>query len=474
MPTTPEHRTVLFTAGEGRRAPLTWSQQYYLAETDFARPLGRGLALRRLYELRAGVGEQDVAAALRDLLHRFEGLRSTVVRDAAGAAQRVHAAGTVRFAVHDADGARGTADTATAVMDELAATPFDVTEEWPVRAALVRRAGRARFLALVFSHVAVDAFALLPVTDHLVSTVAVRHPEWPAARSREVGRQPHEQAAAEAGEPARRSADRTLRRAAQIFRTMPEAPAARCGGGPRHGAEDRFRFLSRSSPALDLAAGAVSLRTGESVATVLAAAMVAVDAHLADSPTGFLQMLSANRSRPETVNAVVPCSQPVPLCVPVRGSSFPELARATASAVLGALRFGSYPPDRLAEVHRAVEQERGVRLDITPTLNYRPRAGALPCREVTAAELGRSAVGARTRWIPSDLVWQSTRYLSADVSESGIRLVLQVDTRVHAPAWAERWMAALERLLCAAATREVAADELVHVVKQSEPTSQES
>ncbi|TLQ46350.1 condensation domain-containing protein [Streptomyces marianii] len=477
MPTTPEHRPVRFAAGEAHRAPLTWSQRYYLAETDAARPLGRGLAIRRLYELRPGVSEQDVVAALRDLLHRFEGLRSTVVRETvgadAGAGQHVHPEGVLRLAVHAVDGEAQAAEAAAAVLDALAAKPFEVAEEWPVRAALIGPAGSPRFLALVFSHVAVDAFALLPVTDHLVAAVAVRRPEWPPARSRDAGRSPREQAAAEAAEPSRRTAERALRRAAEAFRAMPAAPPAQ-GPPDDAGSADRCRFLSRTSPALDLAAGAVSLRTGEGVATVLAAAMVAVDAHLADSPTGYLQLLAANRSRPETVNAVVPCSQPVPCCVPVAGSSFPELVRATASATLGALRFGSYPPDRLAGLHRAVERERGVRLDITPTFNYRPRASALPRRVVTAAELEESAAAGATRWVPSDLVWRSSRYLSADVSESGIRLVLQVDTRVHTPRWAEHWMAALERLLCAAATREVTAEELRRVVKESQPTRQES
>ncbi|WP_030580010.1 hypothetical protein [Streptomyces anulatus] len=477
MPTTPDYRPVCFAAGEAHRAPLTWSQRYYLAETDAARPSGRGLAIRRLYELRPGVGEQDVVAALRDLLNRFEGLRSTVDRgpaDAtAGPAQRVHAEGTLRLAVHDAADDGETSVVAAAVLDGLAGTPFEVCEEWPVRAALIGRTGSPRFLALVFSHVAVDAFALLPVTDHLVSAVAVRHPEWPPARSRDAGLSPREQAAAEAAEPARRTTERALRRAADVLRAMPAALPAQ-DVPDRSLLADRYRFLSRTSPALDLAAGAVSLRTGESVATVLAAAMVAVDAHLADSPTGYLRLLAANRSRPETVNAVVPCSQPVPFCVPVAGSAFSELVGATAAATLGALRSGSYPPDRLAALHRAAEQERGVRLDITPTFNYRPRASALLRRDVVAAELEQSAAAGVTRWVPSDLVWRSTRYLSADVSESGIRLVLQVDTRVHTPRWAEHWMAALERLLCAAATREVTAEELRHMVRESQPTHQES
>ncbi|MDR7301221.1 hypothetical protein [Haloactinomyces albus] len=423
-----------------------------------------------MYELQHGVTEAEVADALRTLLQRFEGLRSTVVREGPSTRQRVHAEGTVRLAVHEAGAGDAAVDAAAAVVEELAEEPFDVAAEWPLRAAVVTEGLAPRFLALVFSHLAVDAFALLPVTDHLVATVAVRHPDWPESRTGEPGRQPYEQAAAEAGEGGQRMAERALRRIADVFRRMPAAPPPR-GATPEG---DRFRSLSHRSPALDLAVGAVSLRCGESVAAVLTAAMIAVDSAFEGSSTGYAQLITANRSRPELVNAVVPCSQPVPCCVDIGREPFTELVHRTASAALGAHRFGSYPPTGLVEIHRAVEEERGVRLDISPTLNYRPRATSLPRREVTEEELSGMASLRRTSWTFDDPLWQASRYLSADVSEAGIHLLLQVDTAMRSPGWAEQWMEALESLLCAAAVREVGVDELVSFGRQSEARNQES
>lgn len=465
-----ECSAVRFTGGEDRLVPLTWSQQYYLAEMDSARPFGCGLAIRRSYELQPDVTEAEVVDALRTLLQRFEGLRSTVVREGASARQHIHAEGTVRLAVHEVGAGDTAADAAGTVVEELAETPFDVAAEWPLRAAVVTDGSGPRFLALVFSHLAVDAFALLPVTDHLVATVAVRHPDWPESRTGEPGRQPYEQVAAEAGAGGRRMAERALRRIADVFRRMPDASPM------RHVAPegDRFRSLSRRSSALDLAAGAVSLRCGESVSAVLTAAMIAVDSVSEDSGTGYVQLISANRSRPELVNAVVPCSQPVPCCVDIGRVSFAELVHRTASAALSAHRFGAYPPTEFFGIHRAVEEERGVRLDVSPTLNYRPRATSLPRREVTEEELNEAAVLRRTSWIPNDPLWQASRYLSADVSEAGIHLVLQVDTAIHPPGWAEWWMDALEALLCAAAVREVDVAELVSFVGRPEASNQES
>lgn len=461
---------VPFTGGESRpQAPLTWSQQYYLAELDAARPQGCSLAISRVYALRPGTSRQAVAEALAGMLRRFEGLRTTVRREGGVARQRVHTEGALSLAVHHAghgtEGDRQTAGVAAA----LAAAPFDVAGELPVRAALVERAGTPRSLVLVFSHVAVDAFALRPVTDHLVSTVAVRRPDWPPARAGEPGHHPYEQAATEAGSTALKRAGRALRHASEVFLAMPAAPRAADGG---RGAE-RFGFLSHRSPALDLALGAVALRTAEPVSTVLAAAMLAVDAVMADHTYGYVQLLSANRSRPGTVNAVVPCSQPVPCGVNVSGASFAELVRRTATATLGALRLGSCPPAGLAEVHREAELRRGVALDVSPTFNYRGRPSSLPRREVTRDELVRAAAGARTGWVSGGLLWQSTRYLSADTDEAGLRLTLQVDTAAHTPAWAEAWMSALERLMCAAAVGDVGSGELVRLVKQSEARSQQ-
>ncbi|MFD3797807.1 condensation domain-containing protein [Streptomyces californicus] len=447
--------------GDASEAPLTWSQRYYLAEVDAARAHGRGLNVPRLYRLRPGTTEAGTVTALSELLVRYEVLRTRVVRDPAGTVrQRVHARGALHLAVHEAPA--GTADDhARTVLDGLVTPPLDVTECWPLRAALVTEDGHPRYLALAFSHVAVDAYALVPVSEHLVERIAEADPVARAAAPAAAGtvaRGPREQAAAEASPAGRKAAGRALRHAEEAYRRMPAAvnpaPDTRPRPSPRH------RFLHRTSPALDLAVGAVAARTGESPATVLAAALVALDAAgtgavphedgTGETRYGAVHLISANRLRPETAAAVLPLSQPVPCCVDTAGASFQELVRRTAAASLRAFRAGGAPPDELAALLATVARERGVRLDATPALNYRPRSTALPVRPTTAGELAAAAPRSVTRWTEAD-PWRASHYLSADVDASGIRLLLQVDTAVHPPEWAERRLDALERLLCAAA-----------------------
>ncbi|MER6222258.1 hypothetical protein ACWCYL_32360 [Streptomyces sp. 900105755] len=442
---------VPFAAGRAGRAHLTWSQQYYLAELDAARPYGRSLAITRLYPLRAGTSEEDATAALRALVERYETLRSRVIRTTP-AVQQVHRQGSLPVAVHEVAAPAATHEVraaAEAALADLGRRPFDVVEEWPLRAALIGAGGRPRFLALAFSHVAVDAFALLPVGAFLVDRCAQTDPVARTAPGSAVeGLQPRELAAAEASPAGGRATRRALRHAEQTLRRLPAAPAA---VGPS-GAGERFRFLRRRSAALDLAVGAVAARTGESPAAVLTAAVLAVEAARTGERYGVVQLISANRLRPETVEAVVPCSQPVLCCVDTHHASFAELVRRTASASLRAYGAGPCPPSALAELRATVEKERGVRLEDAPTLNYRPRATLLPVRETDGEELRRAAADAETAWVDSAMLWQSAHYLSADVDGSGVRLLLQVDTDVRPPGWAERWLADLEGLLCAAAS----------------------
>lgn len=400
------------------------------------------------------MSEEQATAALRALMERYETLRSRLTRTDPPT-QQAYSQGELMVTVHDAAAPsavvaphdiRAVADT---VLAELARRPFDVAEEWPLRAALVAAGGQPRHLALAFSHVAVDAYALVPVSAFLVERCARADPvARTAPGAGVVGLRPRELAEAEASEAGDRAARRALLHAERVLRRMPAAPA----GAGRPGTGERFRFLRLRSAALDLAVGALAARTGASPAAVLAAAGLALDAVETGERYGAVQLISANRLRPETVDAVVPCSQPVLCCADTEDASFAELVRRTAAASLRAYAAGPCPPAALAELRATVERERGVRLDGVPTLNYRPRATALPVRETDAEELRRAAAHAETEWVDSAMLWRSAHYLSADVDGSGVRLLLQIDTDVRSPGWAERRLADLEDLLCAAAT----------------------
>ncbi|MFX4290871.1 hypothetical protein [Streptomyces bohaiensis] len=441
--------------------PLTWSQQHYLAEVDAARPHGRGLTIPRLYRLRAGTTEAATAAALRLLVEDHEVLRSRVVRTAEGPRQRISDRGTLLLAVHEAP----TGDTGTharAVLDALAAPPLDPTDGLPLRAALVNRDGEPRYLALAFSHVAVDAYALVPVSAQLVERIAEADPlpRRAAGNGPDHGpapdHGPRQQAAAEASPAGERAALRALRLAEEAYRRAPAGRSAAdaAPAAPRH------RFLRHRSTALSLAVGAVAARTGQSPAAVLAAALVALDAarspagaarqHSGQPCFGAVHLVAANRLRPETAAAVLPFSQPVPCCVDTAGATFDTLVHRTAAASLRAYRAGGAPPDRLAQLLASVERERGVRLDATPVLNWRPRATELPVRATTAGELATAAAATVTARALAD-PWRAGHHLSADVDADGITLLVQVDTAVFAPGHAERHLAALELLLREAA-----------------------
>jgi Condensation domain len=428
-----------------RLTELTWSQQYYLGEQAAAAATGHSLAIRRLFRLRNGISTADVTNALRDLLERYEVLRSGTTVDGSWPRQVVASSGFLEVMQWDTEAAVAAARLGDGVLIRLGATPFDLSQELPVRAAIIYARGEPRHLALAFSHVAVDGYAVAPIAARLIETCAVEDPvSRPSVAGPAEGFQPYEQVDFEASPAGQRMAGRALAHAEAVLRAMPPADSSTPATGSH-------QVLSYRSPALDLAVGAVCARTRASPAAVLMAAAAVVSAAKTGTDTGYLSLIAANRLRPQTVSAVMPLSQPVPCLVDVTGASFDEIVGAAARASLSAFRYASYPPAAFAALQRRIERERGAPLDTTPTLNYRPHAAQLPIHPVMAEQLADADTGRTLSWLDSDSCWQSSHYLSADVGADGIRLSLQVDAGHRSPAGPERWLRAVEDTIRAAA-----------------------
>lgn len=432
----------------GEYAP-TWSQRYYLAEMAQAARSGRSLALRRCYELNPDVTEARLVDAVRVLVETFESLRSRMNSTDADARMRSYAEGTLHIAVYEAPTRspnhidRFTEELAVS----MAAEPFDARAEWPVRAAVVLNPFGPRFLILVLSHTAVDAFATPPIAD-LLTRLGMTGESGAADESNAASietRGPREVAEWEQSAAGARRGARALAQAAEVYERMPAAP--------RPGAAAPCReLLSWTSPALDMAVAFISSRTGMTGSTVLTAAAMAVDASWSEERFAFRQLLSANRTRTGTTSAVVPLSQPVPCLVDTDGASFGQLLERTGTAMLKALRGGGYPPEQMTRLQETVARRRGVSIDCSPTLNYRPhQAFTVPSGSEPGEDLAPLMSRSRAEWVDGALRWTSTHYLSADVYASGTRFLLQVDTRLWDRAGADDWMAALERLLVEAA-----------------------
>ncbi|MFR9773646.1 amino acid adenylation domain-containing protein, partial [Nocardia sp. SC052] len=133
-------------------------------------------------------GELDVAAlgaALHDVVARHEVLRTVYPETADGPVQVVLAAGQVALDV----GAHAIgADEVASEVYTLAATPFDVTAEVPVRVRLLRIADapHEHVLAVVVHHIAADASSMGPLVRDVMVAYAARTsgeaPGWSSLR----------------------------------------------------------------------------------------------------------------------------------------------------------------------------------------------------------------------------------------------------------------------------------------------------
>ncbi|MET9173280.1 amino acid adenylation domain-containing protein [Streptomyces misionensis] len=170
-------RTALVPRPRPRTVPLSFAQrrQWFVNQLDTTSPLYNiSLALRL-------AGELDVAAleaALGDVVSRHESLRTVFPATDGEPRQAVRAPRAVTLT-------RATAADGTDVADWIAGTVrrgFDLTEEIPLRAALLAVGEREHVLVLVLHHIAGDAWSLRPLAADLAAAYTARlagaAPQW--------------------------------------------------------------------------------------------------------------------------------------------------------------------------------------------------------------------------------------------------------------------------------------------------------
>lgn len=138
-------------------APLTRSQSYYwlqYAQLDDHERAQSNIVLRMWLAPRTTVGE--ARAAVKALLGRHRGLRSSIFVDEAGQLrQRWHDVVELDFAVRDLD--PFTPEQVEVAMDEAKSVPSDLSVARPLRAVALRNGEFVEILLLVVPHVFADA-----------------------------------------------------------------------------------------------------------------------------------------------------------------------------------------------------------------------------------------------------------------------------------------------------------------------------
>ncbi|MFD5762294.1 condensation domain-containing protein, partial [Streptomyces sp. NPDC127044] len=121
-----------------------------------------------------------LAVALQDLVDRHEPLRTVFVDQEDVPYQRFIAPGDARLDVPVTE--VGSADFTDRIA-ELAARPFDLAAEIPIRAELFAVSGREHVLALVIHHIAADGWSMAPLARDLTAAYEARRagraPDWP-------------------------------------------------------------------------------------------------------------------------------------------------------------------------------------------------------------------------------------------------------------------------------------------------------
>ncbi|MFJ4478012.1 non-ribosomal peptide synthetase, partial [Streptomyces xanthochromogenes] len=158
--------------------PLSFAQRrlWFLGQLE-----GPGATYNVPFGLRfvGGLDVPALQAALNDVMERHEALRCVFPEQDGVPRQEVLRPDQARVELRLSD---VTADELARVMSEVAARPFDLERDIPVRAWLFRLAPQVHVLVLVMHHIACDGWSLAPLTRDLGHAYQARcretTPEW--------------------------------------------------------------------------------------------------------------------------------------------------------------------------------------------------------------------------------------------------------------------------------------------------------
>jgi hypothetical protein len=441
------------TADPAQSSPveLTWAQQHMMGFIEALHPATASLNLRFTCQLRRGLDTLAVLSAVRDLVETYEALRTLYVPPPEGPAQRRVMSGELLVDIVNSQSAAAETTAAT-VAHRLAAAPFRLSSELPIRVAIVRTGQEPLYLAFAVSHLVVD-FEGTKCMKHHLSKVSAE----PIAEIQALTRvhQPRYEAEWERSPAGQRAAQRAIENHLQTFQAVPQTMLPRSDAEAEY---PRFRYVTLESLALAAAVPALARRHNVSTTAVLYAVIASITGYISSLPRALLQLTVGNRIQERHRNAVSMFTQDVPAFVDLGDVSVADVIVRASSVILRAARFGQYPPLRMMAAKTAVELDRGIAIDLSCWLNHRlsssrPHATAeQPSRQLMSRLKSRT----RWQWAGADERSTSTYFIHVDESARAVTLTMLFDTAVIARDEAIDWLRSVESLVCATAVGEVA------------------
>ncbi|GAA2372488.1 hypothetical protein [Dactylosporangium salmoneum] len=281
-----------------------------------------------------GVPVAQVAAAVRDVLDRHEGLRSMVDR-----ACRLQVAEPVGERI---DEVLRVGDTDPRRDEGWRRTCFRVGEQWPIQVVVHAVGGAARSVGVVVDHVAIDPWGLAVLRRELGQAIRARA----AGRSPFAGAAPAQQPLDVAAEEAGPAGRAYQARAREYWQGQLDRLAAALGDRPpgvrpaaKPAAARGFRSACLLSRRAGAAASAVAERTGVPAAALFLHAFGSAVCAAEDAPAAGLFAISANRLTGAAAGSVRKATMTMPIVVP---AAAPDLAAALAGCAAQQLHGHRY------------------------------------------------------------------------------------------------------------------------------------
>ncbi|MET8140675.1 condensation domain-containing protein [Sphaerisporangium sp. NPDC005288] len=445
-------RTRLEFRGErSGTAPLAWGQRSIWLAMCRTMPSDHYFNFGRVVTI-APHPQRVVLEALAALVARHESLR-TRLREADGDVhQAVERSGALEVEVVECPAA-DLRRTAEDMLERLAAPVFDYHAEWPVRIGLVTCDGDVRSVVIVFCHLAADGHgADVAVRDLRLLLRRGALPGPPPRQPLDLAREQSSPAGLRVSSSALAFWEREYRR---IAPSMFGAPA----GPPRR---PRFWRAAMTSPAMGTAVQVISGRYRVSQTTVLLAGAAAMVGEVTGHRTCAMLPVVNNRFHVRDREVVTPLAQDGLFVLDLTDETFESLLRSAWASSLRAYKHTRFDPLELRRVVDAVSAERSE--SVHPYCCFNDQRLVEPPR-IVAAEHDEAAVRAsldetRVTW-PVKLDQLNCRFcLHVTDEPAGLGISLTADTAYLPPEAMEGYLRGLERLLLAAAYREVRLAEL--------------
>lgn len=439
-----EQRLLVPFAGEGSGLEeLTWGQWIaWRLMVDFGSMPMVGGAMH----LEEGTTVDNIVHVLSFIVSRHQSLRTRIrVQPDGTPMQLVADSGEVALEIVDTPEDEKPAEVAEAVRLRFKNTHFDVTEDWPVRMAVILKDGVPDYFVAIYSHIAIDGYGFEALTGDLANLDRTTG-EHLAPVS---GPQPMEHARQQRTPAARKLSDVSIRYWEGVLRNTPAQPFK----GPYVEREPRWWECTYVTHAAYLASNAISARTQLHTGPVLLAAYALAVARVTGVNPSLIRIVVSNRFRPGFTDSVSVVGEPSLCLIDVGNCTFDEVVVRAWHSQLNAAKNGYYDPRDMWALRDRIEKERGVEIDFGWYFNDGRRGTAQPVAETapTEDEMWDALPLSRLTWAVKANTPDFKAYLDVNREPDTISYNLLVDTRIVSLHEQMAIVRAIEEILMAAA-----------------------